>query len=342
MTLTRADEWSARAFSSRILDNRMGAWLKLVRAVAQRYMAPTYSVRYFQVWNELKGYYSPASNTYDYSTSPGKPGGANATHGSTYMYNRVYAQLLSVAHSMGIPSARVLIGGPYIVLDTWSSSIQSDPSSLVKAYGTFDQRSLDVLKYWLRHKSGAGFMTIDASIGNKDGAAIATATVAAAKFGDIVRWIRSLNPSRYPGARTLPIWLAEWYARPYGQNSDSRHSAAIKTYAMMAFLKAGGAVALSWGATAIGQSSPELWRNMADGGVEILPFYQAYSDFKTYFAPGVQLYNVTVTPPGRVDAVASDSVAMLVNMSAAPLIAAVDGRSVTLAPYEITVVRERA
>ena len=121
LALTQADEWSTRAYSSRILDDEMGAWLHLVQRVAERYMAPPYNVRYFQVWNELKGYYNPVTNDYDYTTSAGHPGTPSATHGYTYMYNLVYGRLMSVADSLGIARSDVQVGGPYPVMDTWSS-----------------------------------------------------------------------------------------------------------------------------------------------------------------------------------------------------------------------------
>lgn len=337
--LTRADEWGALAYTSRIMDNKMEAWLALVRSVAERYMAPPYNVRYFQVWNELKGYYNPITNSYDYSTSPGNPGGPNARHGYTYMYNRVYETLLSVAAQLDIPTDQVRVGGPYVVMDTWSTPLQSNPSSLIKAYGTFDQRPLDVVKYWLSHKLGAGFITIDASGSNKDGVNIATATVAAGKFADIVRWIRSLDERAYPGATTLPIWLAEWNARPFTDWRDTSHNAAVKTYAMMEFMKAGGGVALTWGSAAVDASSPQLWTNTVRGGGQPLPFYTTYRDFREFFGPGVQLYEASVSPPGKVDVVASTATVMIVNLTAKPLKVSVDGRILTLQPYQITTIR---
>jgi hypothetical protein len=57
--LTQAQEWDDIAYNSRILDNRMDQWLLLVRRIAERYMAEPYHIRYFQVWNEMKGYYNP-------------------------------------------------------------------------------------------------------------------------------------------------------------------------------------------------------------------------------------------------------------------------------------------
>lgn len=337
--LTAGDEWEPIAYSSRILNNHMSDWLTLVRAVAERYMAPPYNVRYFLVWNELKGYYDPVTNDYDYSTDPGNPEKARATHGYTYMYNRVYEQLLTVAANLGLPLASIRIGGPYVVMDTWSTPQQSDRSTLVKTYGVFDQRALDAVKYWLKHKLGAGFIAVDASASNKDGDVLTTATASSEKFADIVRWIRSLDDTTYPGASTMPIWLAEWYARPYSDWADNTHSAAIKTYAMMEFLKAGGAVALAWGGGVDDPSSPRLWTNTTSGGGQALPFYSAYRDFKDYFGPGVPLYEVTASPPGRVDAIASSSTVMVVNMTTAALTVSLDGQSHTMRPYQILTLR---
>lgn len=337
--LTQADEWSNRAFSSRILDDKMDMWLHLVQRVAERYMVAPYNVRYFQVWNELKGYYDPITNDYDYKTNAGNPSGSYATHGYTFMYNRVYNRLMTVADSLGISRGDVKVGGPYPVMDTWSSAQQSNPSTITKAYGTFDQRPLDVVMYWLQHKAGAAFISVDADITNKDSINIANAFTASDKFADVVRWIRSLNSSVYPGAATLPIWLAEWYARPYSDWADNSHSSAIKTYAMMEFLKAGGAVALAWGGTDEGRAGPRLWTDTVQGGGTALPFYYSYRDFKEYFSPGVQLYQTTVSPAGLVDAVASASTVMLVNKTPTAVVASVDGKIVSLAPYQVIALR---
>lgn len=339
LVLTQADEWSARAFSSRILDNDMGAWLHLVQRMAERYMAPPYNVRYFQVWNELKGYYDPVTNAYDYTTSSGNPRGTNAKHGYTYMYNRVYDRLMAVATSLGIPTDHVKVGGPYVVMDTWSTTKQSNPSALTKAYGTFDQRPLDVVKYWLQHKAGAAFITVDANNTNKDGINIATASTAAEKLADVVRWIRSLDDTVYPGAADLPIWLGEWYARPYTDWENNDHSNAIKTYAMMEFLKAGGAVALAWGGTDGERAGPRLWTDTIAGGGKALPFYFSYKAFKDYFSPGAQIFKTTISPAGRVDAVASGTAIMLVNRTPNAIVASVNGKVVSLNPFQVTVLK---
>lgn len=201
--LTASNEWADIAYASRVLDNKLDAWLHLVQRVAERYMVPPYNVRYFQVWNELKGYYNPLTNAYDYAISPGNPSASVAQHGYTYMYNLVYERLMQVAGSLGIAPESIKVGGPYVVMDTWSSLSQSNPSTLSKAYGTYDQRPLDVVQYWLQHKAGAGFITIDGGNRNKDNVDVANPFTAAEKFADVTRWIRRLDTTAYPGAGTL-------------------------------------------------------------------------------------------------------------------------------------------
>ena len=126
----------------------------LTARVALRYP----DVKYFQVWNELKGMWSNSpgatpdisdSNRWDYERY-------------TTLYNAVYDAIKRVR-----PDAQ--IGGPYVIMD--SDGNKSDMSNPGPSYswGTLDQRSLDVLTYWLAHKHGADFIAIDGSSSNKDG-----------------------------------------------------------------------------------------------------------------------------------------------------------------------------
>ena len=328
--LSNNDDFAPIAYDSRILDNKMDAWLKLVRRVAERYMAAPYHVRYFQVWNEFKGYYNPRTNNWDVSTSAGDPRGPNAKHGYTYMYNRVYTTLKQVASELGIDPATIKVGGPYATIDTRSSLAQSDPSRFVRPYGVFDQRSLDAVTYWLKYKVGAEFITIDGDIANDDNIVQTDAFTAANKFADMVSWIRSLNNTLYPGATTLPIWWAEWYAEPYALPANTSNNA-LKTYAMMKLLKAGGAVALAW-------DSSSLWTSTANNnGGEPLAWYYSYKAFKDYFGPGTVIYNTSVSS-ARVEALASPDKTMLVNKTNSTLAVVVDDTSVVLSPYGVRVI----
>lgn len=336
--LTSADEWADIAYASRVLDNEMDAWLLLVQRVAERYMVPPYNVRYFQVWNELKGYYDPITNAYDYTTDSGNPSAQVAQHGYTSMYNLVYDRLTQVAKSLHIAPASIKIGGPYVVMDTWSSSAQSNPSHISKDYGTYDQRPLDVVQYWLQHKAGAGFITIDGGNGNKDNVNVTDPFTAAEKFADVTRWIRTLDTHVYPGAGTLPIWWAEWYAAPYVTPPDASYDNAVKSYAIMKLIEAGGAVALSWGSPGDNPASAGLWTPTTVGGGQPFPWYFSLKAFSDYFPPGTMLYHTVVSLPAAVEALASAQKVMLVNKMNRPLSVSVYTHTIQLAPYQVSIV----
>ncbi|MFL5628338.1 MAG: hypothetical protein ACJ788_22390 [Ktedonobacteraceae bacterium] len=301
-------------------------------------MAAPYNVRYFQVWNELKGYYDPITNNYDYTTSAGDPSGPNGRHGYTYMYNRVYDRLMQVATSLGIPADSIKVGGPYVVMDTWSSKHQSNPSNITKAYGTYDQRPLDVVQYWLQHKAGAGFITVDGGNTNKDDVNISDPFTASENFADVTYWIRSLDNTLYPGAATLPIWWAEWYASPYINTADDNYNNAIKSYAMIKFLKAGGAAAFSWGGLGEGTSSTGLWTTTTAEGGQPLPWYYSLKAFKDYFAPGTRIYKTTVSAPRSIEVLASATRIMVVNKTARSITVNINDLIVSLNPYQVSVV----
>ncbi|GAC1407558.1 MAG: hypothetical protein NVSMB49_27580 [Ktedonobacteraceae bacterium] len=335
--IARSEEWSDVAYDARVLDNKMDTWLHLVQRVVERYMVAPYHVRYFQIWNELKGYYNPLTNSDDYTISAGDPSGSNARHGYTYMYNQVYERIMQVARSLRIPMESVKVGGPYVVMDTWSSRKQSTPSAITKAYGTYDQRPLDVVRYWLQHKVGAAFITLDGSNLNKDQVNITDPFTASEKFADITRWIRSLDNHVYLGATSLPIWWAEWYASPYTSVTNDNYNNAVKSYALVKLLKAGGAVAFSWGGIGEGTVSGGIWTPPLGRGVEPLPWFYSLKALKDDFPPGTQLYTTTVSSSRSIEALASATTIMLINKTAGRMTVILNGSIVFLSPYQVSV-----
>jgi hypothetical protein len=336
--LTVADEWANIAYGSRILDNKMSDWLHLVQRIAERYMAPPYNVRYFQVWNEMKGYYNPQTNNWDFNDSPGKPDGSNALHGYTYMYNQVYTTLMNVAKSLHISTDAVKVGGPYIFMDIWRTAAeQSNPSNVGEPYGTFDQRPLDVIEYWLQHKLGAGFITIDGSLEDHNGKMLNDPMVTASIFADTVKWIRSHDPSLFPGATTLPIWFAEWFASPPPTTFNENYDDAVKSLSMIDFIKAGGGTALAWGGSGDGTSDMGYWTPTdAYGGGRSLPWYNTVKILSKDFGNGTKLYPATVSNIQQVDALASDHHILVVNKTANTISLTVNGTAQTLAPYQVS------
>ena len=327
--LTGNREFSDMAYESRVLDNKVDDWLHLVRRVAERYMAPPYNVRYFQIWNELKGYYNPGTNNWDINTWGGDPSGKNAKHGYTYMYNKVYDLLRKVASEKGISRWDVKIGGPYVAMDTWPSNNQSNPSDFVKPYGAYDQRSLDALQYWLRHKAGADFLTLSGHNRNRDGPKPDDPFLTSEKFGDVVKWIRGLDEKTYPGASWLPIWWSEWYADPFN-HFTRQYDDAVKAFAMIKLLKAGGAIALMWG-------SEDAWASDDHNRGGPLPWYYSVRAFNKNFGVGTRIYNAK-SSSREVEVLASYCHAMLVNKTWYGLPVSVNGKNAWLDPYEVSVI----
>jgi hypothetical protein len=102
----------------RVADDHVNDFAELCKQVALRYK----DVRYFQVWNEFKGYWSDSLKGWDYIRY-------------TNFYNAVYDAVKSVR-----PDAQ--LGGPYYT-------------------GLSNPKSWTVIDYWLQHKHGADFVCFD-------------------------------------------------------------------------------------------------------------------------------------------------------------------------------------
>jgi hypothetical protein len=103
----------------RVTDNHVKDYAELCQKVALRYP----DVKYFQVWNEFKGYWDKAIDNWDYVRY-------------TNFYNAVYDALKSVR-----PDAK--LGGPYYPFDGAK------------------KKDWQVIDYWLKHKHGADFVCFD-------------------------------------------------------------------------------------------------------------------------------------------------------------------------------------
>lgn len=190
---------------------------RLAQVAAERYP----QVRHFLVWNEMKGFFDEDRNEWDAA-------------GYTDLYNRVYEAVKEVR-----PDA--LVGGPYVVFDSWSTaSATSHPSDVRGEWGVLDQRPLDVVDYWLENSVGADFITVDATTRTKDVGLTTTDFEAVGKLTAVTEWVRSRSD--------LPIWWAEVYAETDDEEAwagDPRR-AAVMAEAMVAVANAGAAVALLW------------------------------------------------------------------------------------------------
>ena len=279
---------------------------ELARQTALRYP----DVRYFQVWNELKGFWNADLNRWDYE-------------GYTEMYNLVYDALKAV-------NPAIQVGGPYVVMDSWGDrAAMSHPSQVGGPYGILDQRPLDVIAYWLDHKHGADFITVDGGNTNWDQLTLTDPFAATQKFADVAAWIAQRTD--------LPLWWAEWYA--WGDtNDDTYANSAVMTLALMQMAQSGASVALMWqpeGDTS-GVSFPTglFTKTKERGGGRATSYYASQKAFKDYFGPGAIFYEVS-TSSSKVVALASGTALLLVNTTSEPLIVAIDGQVSILQGYAV-------
>ncbi len=311
-----ATDWSKLAEAP--LPSHFADFATLSAAVAKRYPG----VRYFQVWNELKGFWRPAEHRYDYE-------------GYTELYNQVYDAVKAVR-----PDA--MIGGPYPVISSWSPQAStSSRSSVDGPYGSLDERPLDAIMYWLAHKHGADFITLDAGTDNKDGGSLG-AYSGGQKFADAAAWLRTLPAAQYPGARSLPLWWAEWKVETSPISHDLRYLTSIMAAGLATTLRSGASAALIWGAQgdAGGLANPVgLFTDTtsANGGAPTR-LVDVMRGLRTKFPPGTPLVDASSSSP-EVDVLASARNVMLVNRSPQPKSVRFGGKRFQLGRYGVLFAR---
>lgn len=287
------------------LPEHYADYAELARQVAIRYP----DVQYYQVWNELKGFWD--SSIHDQSI----------VH-YTELYNAVYEALRSV-------SPRIKIGGPYA-----SVLLTADPgmgSEIAGTYGYVDRRFIEHVSYWLEHKKGADFITIDGGGQSKqmEGSDPVKVFQQADMFSDVGRWIT---------ARTLlPLWWAEWYAAPHNWTPELQN--ALSAVALI-HLALTARVALTWGGEGVANlpfegDQESLWSDtrLPTGGRPFL-LYATMVNFERCFPPGTEIVAARSSSP-EVAVFASRRFVMLVNTSNRRLRAAIGSSEVELAPYAV-------
>jgi hypothetical protein len=227
------------------------------------------------------------------------------------LYNQTYQAVIKVR-----PDAQM--GGPYMGLGYFTTSGGSGGS---------------VITTWLNQKNGGEFVAED---GGRFTSTTATQDFTDAQsFIDFATWLRKQPNS---GA-TLPFGWTEWYPW-FSQNwADLNHFNALQTNAMIFTLRSGAFYANLWGLNGgltgsyHGGGDSEL---LISGG-KPTPFYYSMQELKNYFGPGTVIYNSTASN-GNVTVLASLAKTMLVNHLGTNQTVIVDGTTVNMTPYQVTVI----
>jgi hypothetical protein len=275
----------------------------LARQIALRYP----DVRYYQVWNEMKGYWNPQTNNWDYVAY-------------TRLYNAVYRSLKAV-------NSRIRIGGPYLVVDGNGDAL------------TPGNRA--VLTYWLAHKLGADFLVLDHSAVPYHAPKVppaATILRGTDQFERIVHLMRQLT--------SLPVWWAEdYYDSNFYRLGHATYAFQNVALSSITFheLLAGSAATLRpqpqgyapWPYRGDQQSLFSDTR-VASGG-RPFPYYYSFKSFHTDFSPGTRLF-ATRTSSQDIEVLASATHVMLINKRPSSVVLYLNGGRLTLAPYDVRTV----
>ncbi|MEV7004988.1 xylan 1,4-beta-xylosidase [Streptosporangium sp. NPDC051022] len=271
---------------------------ELAATIAERYR----DVKYFMVWNELKGFWKDHSRPADFK-------------GYTELYNKVYDAVKAVR-----PDAK--IGGPYIGFD----SNKSGESELRGPWGVVNQNVLDAFKYWFENKKGADFVVVDGASPTDAHELLPDAFGALGKFGAVTTWLRKETGD-------LPIWWSEWYFVPEdGTSWSASKRLAVQAASMIELAGSGAATALYWNPqTKNGACEDCMWAPRT--GAE-LPVGRLMSEFTRWFPAEAELEQVTSSDP-RIRVLAQPQRLVMVNTADKQVTATVDGREFALKPYEV-------
>ena len=341
------------------------------------------TVKYVQVWNEMKGFYNSSLSQFDGRDLPEYEN----------MYNAVVRKI------RGTPSlASIKIGGLYTTVSGsgaktkygYSGPATWDPlQDYVDGNGNQINHDRNTIKTFLTDSVAANtrpdFLCVDYGIvSTKDTNQWKTGDpagpdkyspdnriqLAAKDYRDVITAVSQVEQS---AGVSIPIWMSEYYglqrypnktdagqngvinpdqyAHDYGSN---RQEAALNALAYKGMIEAGATTALMWNGGQ-GESHHGLYTDIRDvddfgrstpgtGGKVItdlqnpsrdMQHLELFKNINEYFGAGRPIVSVISGDSTKVDALASTRMAMLINKTGNTQQTLVNGRSVTLTPYQV-------
>jgi hypothetical protein len=216
ITLCAAPDWMKNGTGPNVPPTpaHYGDFAALAAKIAQSFP----QVKYFVVWNELKGFWNSVSNTY-------------AIGMYTNLYNQVYTAIKQVR-----PDA--LVGGPYAPTTPYPKpQPHTNAATPHGAWGYLDQRILNAIQYWIAHKAGADFIAVDGPDLPPTGP-ITDPLTATQKYAVVDQWLRERT--------SLPIWWIESHIQPGDSGWSASQAAAIRIAALLEQASSGARVGLQW------------------------------------------------------------------------------------------------
>ena len=271
---------------------------------------------HYQVWNELKGFWSRARNNNDYEAY-------------TRLYNLVYDALKGV-------NPRIRVGGPYLVVEGTGSRVFGKEEPWYGVQDPVSDRDLETIDYWMAHKHGADFLAVDRGVvnGYHDPNHYTDRQIIA-----LQSWFARVAAVLHRRTR-LPVWYSEAYA---GGSADPAKQASREAGMLLQLLRGGGVrVVLRW--------QPEGVLGGGDGGYPRAVFRHgatSTADVRTRTswstarsgAPSLAERRSCTSSSSSADvlALASPRAILVVNTTGGRRLVDADGRRTWLAPYEVRV-----
>ncbi len=305
LTLCSAPGWMKETgdweMEKRVTDKHVADFVELCAETAARYT----DVAWFQVWNELKGYWSTSLNNWDYVRY-------------TDMYNQVYNAIKDVR-----PDAKV--GGPYIVIQG-DGGVELGKSGR-DTFVPIGSRDWAVLNYWLKNKTGADFLCFDYGLvdyHDPNTYSQAEKMQMTKHFGEVVRQIRAKTD--------LPIVISEFYGG--ADKNDLEFTAANHASCYRGAIINGAALALVWNPEQ-GEIDNFLFTDTEkSGGGQPTPHYDVFLAIRTHFSNGTQIVSAESSSE-HVEVLASEQKTMLINKRDRAVTVSVNGAPVDLQRYQV-------
>ena len=293
-----SDDWS---MEKDVEDAHFQDFTNLCARIASRYP----DVKYFQVWNEMKGFWNTSLNNWDYVRY-------------TNLYNMVYDAVKLVR-----PDAK--IGGPYIPIQG-DGGIEIGKSGR-DTYKTIGDKDWQVIDYWLKNKNGADFFCFDYSLIDYHD----TNTYTFSEKMKLTKYF-GLILEQLSQKTDLPIFISEFYGGD--DKSDEQFTAANHASCYLHAILNNASAALIWNPQEGEIDNYLFTKTDVPAGGQPSAHYYVVEEINHWFSNGTVLYNAT-SSSDDVEVLSSAEETMLINKTENMLTVNVNGQIEELNRYEV-------